>query len=153
MQRNVEIKIESRDRVGNFVGWMFLTPSNLANQTTKSGGGKKKKKVESNVPKPKINLNVLLVSQGLATINHNPTMERSPYYSDMVKAEEEAKAEKRGLWSCEEWSSLLKNTELNGDEDYDDFCENGKTEYMDDFSSLSLDSSKKSNLIKESKVI
>ena len=72
LQRDVSIKVEAMDRVGNFIGWLFT--------------------------KDNVNLNVKLVKEGLATVSGNIS-ERHECYNDLVKAEAEAKAAGKNLWS------------------------------------------------------
>ncbi|KAA3671497.1 staphylococcal nuclease domain-containing protein 1, partial [Paragonimus westermani] len=149
MQRNVEVTVESMDRVGNFVGWLFVdSPSSESGltDTPKSTGKKKKKIVDVTTPKTKANLSVLLVSQGLATVHRAPSTEASPYFHDLVKAEETAKNAKSGLWSSDEFVKLWE-AEMNV---YNDAgFANGVDEevlssgvairgYMDDLSQLNL---------------
>ena len=61
----VEIKVETMDKGGNFIGWLFVEG---------------------------VNLSLALVEQGLAKVHF--TAERSPFYSTMLKAEDKAKEKK-----------------------------------------------------------
>lgn len=74
LQRDVTIKIENMDRVGNFIGWLFT--------------------------KDNANYNLKLVKEGFATVSMNMS-ERHEYYSEMTKAENEAKAANLNLWSIQ----------------------------------------------------
>ncbi|KER33498.1 hypothetical protein T265_00614 [Opisthorchis viverrini] len=147
MQRNVEVTIETIDRVGNFVGWMFVdAPPNESSETDapKSTGKKKKKAIEAAISKTKANLSVLLVSRGLATVHHAPATEASPYYHDLVRAEDAAKAGRIGLWSSEEfvkqWEAELNSftDSANADGADDGRILSGVSGYLDDLSALSL---------------
>ncbi|CAH8532866.1 unnamed protein product [Heterobilharzia americana] len=150
MQRDVEIKVEAIDRVGNFVGWLFLdSPSSSTNNTNGSdinkSGKKKKKPAEMTTVKQKINLSLLLISQGFGTVHRAPATERSPYYHDMIKAEEDAKINRYGLWSSDEfvkeWEAEVNNsdlTALNGTEDGNLIPITGVSEYLDDLSELQI---------------
>lgn len=70
LQREVEIKVETTDKGGNFIGWLFVDG---------------------------VNLSLALVEAGLAKVHF--TAERSDYYQQMLKAEEEAKSKKINIWS------------------------------------------------------
>ncbi|CAH8577003.1 unnamed protein product [Schistosoma rodhaini] len=149
MQRNVEIKVEAMDRVGNFVGYLYMDIPNLSSNEpdiNKSSGKKKKKKsTETNV-KQKTNLSVLLISQGFGTVHRAPTTERSPHYHDMLKAEEDAKINRCGLWSSDqfvkEWEAEVQNnsdpTVSSGAEDGSLVPLAGLSEYLDDLSELQI---------------
>lgn len=70
LQRDVKINVESMDKNGNFVGWLWIDDENLS---------------------------VALVKAGLAQVHS--TVERSSNYKDLLKsAEDFAKSEKKGLW-------------------------------------------------------
>uniref|UniRef100_A0A183FE22 Staphylococcal nuclease domain-containing protein 1 n=1 Tax=Heligmosomoides polygyrus TaxID=6339 RepID=A0A183FE22_HELPZ len=75
LQHEVEIEVEGLDKMGNFIGYLFLVPE---------GGGKPQ------------NLSELLLDQGLATLHF--TAERSGHYNQLVAAEQRAKDAKRNLW-------------------------------------------------------
>ncbi|KAK6047272.1 nuclease-like protein [Cooperia oncophora] len=75
LQHEVEIEVEGLDKMGNFIGYLFLTPE---------GGGKPQ------------NLSEVLLEQGLATLHF--TAERSAHYNQLVLAEERAKTAKRNIW-------------------------------------------------------
>lgn len=79
LQREVEIKVETADKGGNFIGWLFVDG---------------------------VNLSLALVEQGLAKVHF--TAERSPYYSQMLKAEESAKSQKLNIWSTYEEPKIEK---------------------------------------------
>ena len=72
LQRDVSIKVEAMDRVGNFIGWLFT--------------------------KDNVNFNVQLVKEGFATVGENIS-ERHEYYNDIMKAETEAKTAAKNLWA------------------------------------------------------
>ena len=74
LQREVTIKVENMDRVGNFIGWL--------------------------VTKDNANYNLQLVKEGLATVGMNLS-ERHEHYSELMRAEGEAKAAKRNLWGIQ----------------------------------------------------
>ena len=63
MQREVEIQVESMDKAGNFIGWLWIEGHNLS---------------------------VALVEAGLATVHF--TAERSEHYKALKAAEDNAKA-------------------------------------------------------------
>lgn len=63
LQREVEIQVESMDKAGNFIGWLWIDGHNLS---------------------------VALVEAGLATVHF--TAERSEHYKVLRAAEENAKA-------------------------------------------------------------
>lgn len=69
MQREVEIHVESMDKAGNFIGWLWVDGHNLS---------------------------VMLVEAGLATVHF--TAERSEHYRALKTAEDNAKAAKLRLW-------------------------------------------------------
>lgn len=69
MQREVEIQVESLDKVGNFIGWLWVD---------------------------NVNLSVALVEQGYAAVH--PTADRSEYYRSLLNAEDAAKAKQINRW-------------------------------------------------------
>nr|QBI71280.1 ebna2 binding protein P100 [Orthoderella ornata] len=69
MQREVEIHVESMDKAGNFIGWLWVDGQNLS---------------------------VLLVEAGLAKVHF--TAERSEHYRALKAAEDKAKAAKLKSW-------------------------------------------------------
>ncbi|SPO22182.1 related to transcriptional coactivator p100 [Ustilago trichophora] len=71
LQRDVEIEVFSTDKVGGFIGALYL------NKTE--------------------NLAVNLVESGLATV-HGYSAEATPFYKSLLDAEQKAKAGKLGLW-------------------------------------------------------
>lgn len=71
LQHDVEIEIENVDKVGSFVGSLFINGENLA---------------------------VSLLSRGLAHI-HEYSADESHYVNQLYGAEREAKSEKKGVWS------------------------------------------------------
>ncbi|CAH8504975.1 unnamed protein product [Schistosoma turkestanicum] len=150
MQHNVEIKVETIDWVGNFVGSIFFdnpSPSNNSPDTNKSSRKKKKKKsTEITAVKQKTHLSVLLISQGFGIVHRAFTTERLPHYQDMIKAEEDAKLNQYGLWSCEEFvkeweAEVQKNadpTALSGTEDSNLNSLTDFSEYLDELSELPI---------------
>jgi len=70
LQREVEIKVETTDKGGNFIGWLFVEGVNVA---------------------------LSLVEQGLAKVHF--TAEKSQYYSAMLAAEEKAKENRLNIWA------------------------------------------------------
>ncbi|VDP43568.1 unnamed protein product [Schistosoma margrebowiei] len=158
MHRNVEIKVETIDRVGNFVGYLFVDIPALSNNgpdINKSSGKKKKKKVTETTVRQKTNLTVLLISQGFGTVHRAPTTERSPHYHDMIKAEEDAKINRCGLWSSDqfvkEWEAEVQNnsdpTALSNAEDGSLIPLTGVSEYLDDLSELQLNENSDSTTV------
>ena len=61
----VEVEVEAIDKGGNFIGWLYVDGTNLS---------------------------LALVEEGLAKVHF--TAERSPHYTRMVAAEENAKTKK-----------------------------------------------------------
>lgn len=70
LQHEVEVEVESMDKGGNFIGWMYIDG---------------------------VNLSVALVQEGLSKIHF--TAERSNYYKALLEAEEAAKAKKLNIWA------------------------------------------------------
>lgn len=70
LQRDVEIDIENIDRVGGFIGTMYIGRDNLAK---------------------------LLVEEGLATV-HTYSAEQSGHGIELIAAEKRAKEAKKGIW-------------------------------------------------------
>ncbi|KAJ1367861.1 hypothetical protein KIN20_028869 [Parelaphostrongylus tenuis] len=75
LQHEVEIEVEGLDKMGNFIGYLFVIPE---------GGGKAQ------------NLSELLLDQGLASLHF--TAERSGHYNQLAAAEQRAKAARRNIW-------------------------------------------------------
>ncbi|VDM64518.1 unnamed protein product [Angiostrongylus costaricensis] len=75
LQHEVEIEVEGLDKMGNFIGYLFVVPE---------GGGKAQ------------NLSELLLDQGLASLHF--TAERSGHYNQLAAAEQRAKATRRNIW-------------------------------------------------------
>ncbi|KAI8981040.1 tudor domain-containing protein [Pilobolus umbonatus] len=73
-QHDVEVEIENVDKVGNFVGTLFIQGENLS---------------------------VLLLKEGLATL-HEYSANDSRYTSQLYAAEREAQTEKKNIWSLKE---------------------------------------------------
>jgi len=69
LQREVEIHVESMDKAGNFIGWLWIEGHNLS---------------------------VTLVEAGLATVHF--TAERSEHYKALKAAEDNAKAARLRVW-------------------------------------------------------
>jgi len=69
LQREVEIHVESMDKAGNFIGWLWIEGHNLS---------------------------VALVEAGLATVHF--TAERSEHYKALKAAEDNAKAARLRVW-------------------------------------------------------
>ncbi|KAK7868266.1 hypothetical protein R5R35_000663 [Gryllus longicercus] len=69
LQREVEISVESMDKAGNFIGWLWVETHNLS---------------------------VLLVESGLASVHF--TAERSEHFRALKSAEDQAKSKKINLW-------------------------------------------------------
>ncbi|KAF8460328.1 hypothetical protein BDZ91DRAFT_739571 [Kalaharituber pfeilii] len=94
MQRDVEVDIEAIDRVGGFIGAMYIGSQNVAK---------------------------LLVEEGLATV-HAYSAEQGGYANELFAAENKAKASKKGLWqnydpSQEEGGGAGTRTPSNGASD------------------------------------
>nr|CAG4641473.1 EOG090X01F7 [Eurycercus lamellatus] len=70
LQHEVEIEVESMDKGGNFIGWLWVDNHNYS---------------------------VKLVEEGLASVHF--TAERSVYYRSLQVAEENAKAKKLKMWA------------------------------------------------------
>ncbi|CAB3384819.1 Hypothetical predicted protein [Cloeon dipterum] len=69
LQRDVEIKVDSTDKAGSMIGWLWVD---------------------------NLNLSVMLVENGLAKM-HN-TAEKTEFFSQLKRAEETAKAKKEKVW-------------------------------------------------------
>eukprot|EP00123_Amoebidium_parasiticum_P022581 comp9044_c0_seq1/m.4227 comp9044_c0_seq1/g.4227 ORF comp9044_c0_seq1/g.4227 comp9044_c0_seq1/m.4227 type:complete len:894 (-) comp9044_c0_seq1:191-2872(-) len=69
LQHEVEIQIDGMDKVGNFIGTMYVDGTNVS---------------------------VALVEAGLSSVHF--TADRLPYYSQLTAAEERAKAAKLNIW-------------------------------------------------------
>lgn len=75
LQHEVQIQVEGLDKMGNFIGYLFVpNPQGKAQ-----------------------NLSEVLLEQGLATLHF--TAEKSSYYTTMQAAEQRAKAAKRNIWA------------------------------------------------------
>ena len=70
MQRDVEIDIEGTDKVGGFIGTLFINRENFSK---------------------------LLLEEGLATV-HAYSAEQSPHGAELFAAEQKAKDARKGLW-------------------------------------------------------
>jgi len=69
MQREVEVQVETIDKGGNFIGWMFVDNTNLS---------------------------LALVEQGLSSVHF--TAERSVFFNQLKQAEENARNKRIGIW-------------------------------------------------------
>ncbi|KAJ8950004.1 hypothetical protein NQ318_002415 [Aromia moschata] len=69
MQREVSIQVDTHDKAGNFIGWLWVDNTNMS---------------------------VALVKNGLASVHF--TGEKSQYASSLKSAEESAKTQKLGIW-------------------------------------------------------
>ncbi|GAU97962.1 hypothetical protein RvY_09176 [Ramazzottius varieornatus] len=69
-QRDVKVEIENMDKVGNFIGWVFVDGKNVS---------------------------IELVQAGHASV-HDYSAEKSPYYSALKAAEKNAKDAKLNIW-------------------------------------------------------
>jgi len=69
LQREVQIEVESMDKGGNFIGWLFIDDKNVS---------------------------VELVSRGFSSVHG--TAESSLYYHSLISAQNSAKQQKIGIW-------------------------------------------------------
>ncbi|CAO3674812.1 unnamed protein product [Rhizopus microsporus] len=95
LQHDVEVEIENVDKVGSFVGSLFIQSENLA---------------------------VSLLERGLAMI-HEYSADESHYVNQLYGAERQAKNEKRGLWAegvSEEVEQTNTNTSTGPNREYID---------------------------------
>jgi len=92
LQREVEIEVESMDKAGNFIGYLFVDNNNM---------------------------NINLVQEGFATCHF--TADRSAYGNQIKNAEDNAKKEKKRVWAnyteADEESAQVQMEELNLNED------------------------------------
>lgn len=70
LQRDVEIDVEATDKIGGFIGTLYVNRENFAK---------------------------LLLEEGLASV-HRYSAEQSPHGAELFAAEEKAKADKKGIW-------------------------------------------------------
>lgn len=77
LQHEVQLEVESTDKNGNFVGYLFVSPDG----NTSRG----------------INLSEALVEAGLASLHF--TAERSGHYNALLAAENRAKKAKKNIWA------------------------------------------------------
>uniref|UniRef100_A0A1I7T3P5 Staphylococcal nuclease domain-containing protein 1 n=1 Tax=Caenorhabditis tropicalis TaxID=1561998 RepID=A0A1I7T3P5_9PELO len=77
LQHEVQLEVESTDKNGNFVGYLFVSPDG----NTSRG----------------INLSEALLENGLATLHF--TAERSAHYNALLAAENKAKKAKKNIWA------------------------------------------------------
>ncbi|KAI8851643.1 hypothetical protein BC829DRAFT_386525 [Chytridium lagenaria] len=75
LQRDVEINIEGADKVGGFIGNLFIP-----------------------TPNGRVNFAALLVQQGFATV-HEYSASQSQFAKDLYAAEKEAQDQRKGIWS------------------------------------------------------
>ncbi|CAI4231372.1 unnamed protein product [Auanema sp. JU1783] len=75
LQREVEIEVEGIDKMGNFVGYLFVS----------TDGGRP------------LNLSELLLEQGLASVHF--TAEKSGHYTALLAAEQRARNARRNIWA------------------------------------------------------
>lgn len=69
LQREVEVQVESIDKGGNMIGWMFVD---------------------------NVNLSLALVESGLSKVHF--TAERTAYFKELEMAQDKAKSKKIGIW-------------------------------------------------------
>ncbi|KAJ3083740.1 nuclease domain-containing protein [Quaeritorhiza haematococci] len=100
LQRDVEISIEGMDKVGGFIGALFLLPS------TKDHFGTSKKE----------NLASLLLEQGLATV-HEYSANQTTYARELFEAEKKAKDARKGIWSIQDPNAVDTTVEVVSKED------------------------------------
>lgn len=93
LQRDVKIEVESTDKTGGFIGYLFVQKE--------SGGW--------------VNLSEMMVENGLASVHFSA--ERGPYYNQLSSAERSAKNAKRGIWQnyVEEAETKPSETEQSSD--------------------------------------
>ncbi|CAG8643723.1 36826_t:CDS:10, partial [Racocetra persica] len=84
LQRDVEIEVENVDKVGGFIGSLWL------NKTE--------------------NFAILLLQEGLATI-HSFSADQSPYSRELYAAEQIAKDEKKNIWALQD-SSIISEIDV-----------------------------------------
>ncbi|KAJ3146034.1 hypothetical protein HDU89_006764 [Geranomyces variabilis] len=84
MQRDVEFSVESQDKVGGFIGTLYVTASDNEGDEHSSSAHRK-------------SLAVLLLEQGLASV-HEYSASQSPNAHAMYEAEKKAKEGRRGMW-------------------------------------------------------
>ncbi|XP_066928022.1 staphylococcal nuclease domain-containing protein 1-like [Clytia hemisphaerica] len=87
LQREVEVQVDSIDKGGNFIGWVFVD---------------------------NVNVSLALVENGLAKMHF--TAERSAYFKELEMAEDKAKAKKIGVWKdfveeVKETTVVIEDTE------------------------------------------
>ncbi|KAF1763864.1 hypothetical protein GCK72_003810 [Caenorhabditis remanei] len=77
LQHEVQLEVESTDKNGNFVGYLFVSPDGNTSRA--------------------INLSEALVEAGLASLHF--TAERSGHYNALLAAENRAKKAKKNIWA------------------------------------------------------
>ncbi|KAI8622038.1 hypothetical protein BC830DRAFT_926914 [Chytriomyces sp. MP71] len=91
LQRDVEVSIESIDKVGGFIGSLFVPTSGGAGAgTAVPGAGARAATTE--------NFAVLLLDAGFATV-HDYSAAQSPFGSQLYAAEKRAQEKRAGIWS------------------------------------------------------
>ncbi|KAL3311137.1 nuclease domain-containing protein, partial [Cichlidogyrus casuarinus] len=114
LQRNVEIEVEALDRVGNFIGYAYIQQNYAAQGMIKSGDNQMRLLQSGGKVVTKL-LNAALVVSGLATVNSSTRNSKSPHFSLLAKAQNEAQAAKNGLWSnpqfVKDWQAEQNNNE------------------------------------------
>ncbi|KAL1970954.1 hypothetical protein VTN77DRAFT_2788 [Rasamsonia byssochlamydoides] len=106
MQRDVEIDVETLDKVGGFIGTMYVNRENFAK---------------------------VLVEEGLATV-HAYSAEQSGHAAELFAAEKKAKEARKGLWHDWDPSKEVDEDEeapANGVEGNGDAAETRRKDYRD----------------------
>ena len=97
MQRDVEIDVENTDKVGGFIGTLYVNRENFAK---------------------------LLVEEGLASV-HAYSAEQSGNANELFAAEQKAKEARKGMWR--DWDSSKDGTEEDGSTEDPSTATNGAT--------------------------
>ena len=100
-QHDVEIEIETTDKIGGFIGTLYIPPWSPPGQFAPPH-------------LPRENLAVLLLEQGLATV-HEYSASQSTHERELLEAEDKAKQSKLGLWSIEGGKGNSKLNSRRGD--------------------------------------
>ncbi|KAJ3381528.1 hypothetical protein HDU92_005292 [Lobulomyces angularis] len=82
LQREVEVNIDNCDKVGGFIGTLFVVINGVRQ-----------------------NVAITLLAEGFVTIHE---YSQSPYQKDLIAAEQSAKDSRRGIWSTIDPASLVK---------------------------------------------
>ena len=88
MQRDVEIDVENTDKVGGFIGILYINRENFAK---------------------------LLLEEGLATV-HSHSAEQSGNAIELLAAEQKAKDARKGLWQDYDPAATPSTVDKNGDQ-------------------------------------